>query len=568
MPNTKAQQVYEQTKPLYQSGEYQRCITLLQKVFTPIAAAKNPTLFHSIANRLGNSYSSLGNLPQAEAWYSKAFELAKLSGSASQLYGGYNNLAGVYVLTNRPRLAIEYLQKSIDIKEQSGQPEDTGPGLLQIAGLFFKLENTEAGKKALAQAGAIIRKHKQLPLYAPLHFATAMMLKREQQHTQACKKYDLAIKHAKKQKDFALVARCYSNKAQVLIDTKEWYQAQSNLSAALNVVRQHNIQVDELVICCQLALVAMERKRYKTCRELLEHVRHKAPGIANDMVYETLEELTSRYYDAMGQPDKALIHYKSYLEYYKREYNHQMSYSISDIQAKYENEKRERELQEAKLQQTQSELKALRTQMNPHFIFNALTGIRQSVLEENCEQADRLIMRFSKLLRLILDTSRKPVMPLSQNIELLHLYIQIEQSRQNNRFNYNIAVGKGLSPDATFVHGLVLQPLVENSILHGLFHKTEGDGQLDISFSKTRNKLCVQITDNGVGRETAAGFRKKEHQSHATDMIRETLQLLWKTTDVDPYFQMTDLYNKKKEPAGTSVKVFLPLTYTTTSVAE
>ena len=562
--DTKAQQVYEQTKPLYQAGEYQRCVTLLQKVFSPYGAAKNPSLYHSIANRLGNSYSSLGNLPQAEAWYSKAFELAKLSGSASQLYGGYNNLATVYVHTNRPQLAVEYLQKSIEIKEQSGQPEDTGPGLLQISGLFFKLENMEAGKKALAQARVIIRKHKQLPLYAPLYFATAMMLKREQQPTQACKKYDLAIKHAKQHKDFALVARCYSNKAQVLIDTKKWVQAHGNLSAALYVVRQHNIQVDELVICCQLALVSMERKRYKTCRELLEYVRHKAPGIANDMVYETLEELTSRYYDAMGQPGKALQHYKSYLEYYKKEYNHQMSHSITDIQAKYENEKRERELQQA----TQSELNALRTQMNPHFIFNALSGIRQSVLEENSEEADRLIMRFSKLLRLILDTSRKPVIPLSQNIELLHLYIQIEQSRQNNRFNYNIVVDKGLNPDITLVHGLVLQPLVENSILHGLFHKTEGEGRLDISFSKTPNKLCVHITDNGVGREKAAGFRKKEHQSHATDMIRETLQLLWKTTDIKPYFQITDLYNKKKEPAGTSVKVFLPLKYTTASIAE
>ncbi|MFN8322713.1 MAG: histidine kinase [Chitinophagales bacterium] len=566
--STKAQQVYEQTKPLYEAGDYKRCITVLKRIFRREQPEENPTLYHSIANRLGNCYTSLGDVTNAEFWYKEALLQAEKTKTPQQLYAGLNNLATVYLHTNQYRSAIEYLQKSIDIKEQCGNKADTSTGLLQIAGLFFKLENMEAGKKALKQAYTLIRQHKQLPLYAHLHFTTGMMLKREQQHKQACRQYDLAARYALQHKDTVLASRCHSNKAGILLEAKEWKKAKKSLKLALELTRKHGVSVDELNLCNQLALVALELKKYKQCGELLAYIRSKAPGVANDMVYEGLEELSSRYYETIGQPAQALKHYKYYLEYYKKEYDHEMSRSITDMQAKYENEKKERELQEAKLQQAESELKALRTQMNPHFIFNALSGIRQSMLEENTELADRLIMRFSRLLRLILDTSRKPVMPLSQNIELLHLYIQIEQSRQNNRFSYQIEVDEEINPEATFVHGLILQPLVENSILHGLFHKTEGGGQLRISFSKVKNKLSIAIADNGIGREKAAQFRKKEHQSHATGMIHETLQLLWKTTDTKPYFSVTDLMDEKKQPAGTLVKVCLPLSYTATAFSE
>ena len=196
--------------------------------------------------------------------------------------------------------------------------------------------------------------------------------------------------------------------------------------------------------------------------------------------------------------------------------------------------------------------------MDPHFIFNALNSMRKELLEGNLEGADTYLVRFSKLLRLILDTTRTPNIRLSDNIELLNLYIQIEQARQGNRFDYSIST-KGIDPDATYIPGLILQPLAENAIVHGLYHKKNGQGKLKISFSKSKDVLIIKVRDNGVGRLSGKVKAKPGHTSHAMAIIRETLDLTWQGLDAKNYFSIKDLMTKDNVNIGTEVTVLLPL---------
>jgi len=256
-----------------------------------------------------------------------------------------------------------------------------------------------------------------------------------------------------------------------------------------------------------------------------------------------------------------LKYYKQYDKLKSSITNTQNNNEINQLQTQYEVAKKEKDVEKAKLQQVESELKALRAQMDPHFIFNSLSSMRKELLEGNIDKADKYIVRFSRLLRLILDTTRTPSVKLSDNIELLHLYIQIEQSRQANSFDYRINIGSGIKPEDIYIPGMILQPLVENAIVHGLFHKQDVQGKLYIGFSKAGGVLKIKVNDNGLGRKNSNAVKDKAHQSHATSIIRETLALAWKEKMKDKFFTIKDKINAKGESLGTEVIVLLPIAY-------
>jgi LytS/YehU family sensor histidine kinase len=342
------------------------------------------------------------------------------------------------------------------------------------------------------------------------------------------------------------------------MEIKEWRKAEYKYSIAITIARENNLRPVDLLASTHLGLIAVEKGDLKRGHELYEYVNEHILPEDIDFLHGDFAELKSLLHEAEGQYQPALESYKTYLGYYKKQYDNDMKRSVQNLQAKYDAEKKDRALEKSKLLQAQSELKALRAQMDPHFIFNALSSLRKEMLQGNLEVADTYLVRFSKLLRLILDTTRTPNIRLSDNIELLHLYIQIEKNRQGNRFDYSITT-KGVDSDATHIPGLILQPLAENAIVHGLYNKKNGQGKLTISFSKTKEALVIKVRDNGVGRLAGKDKVKAGHTSHAMSIIRETLDLTWQGSNVKNYFTVKDLMTKDNVNIGTEVTVLLPL---------
>jgi tetratricopeptide (TPR) repeat protein len=177
---------------------------------------------------------------------------------------------------------------------------------------------------------------------------------------------------------------------------------------------------------------------------------------------------------------------------------------------KHQAEERQKEA-ELQAQVADTEMKALRAQMNPHFIFNSLNSIGDYISRHDASMADRFLAKFSKMMRLILEYSEYREIPLADDLKALELYIQLEAIRLHDKFSYEIKVDPSIDLENTMVPPLILQPFVENSIWHGIAKKP-GKGKIVIEVNKSDQMIHCVVEDNGVGMQReAASTEGKKH---------------------------------------------------------
>ncbi len=234
------------------------------------------------------------------------------------------------------------------------------------------------------------------------------------------------------------------------------------------------------------------------------------------------------------------------------------------VKAKVEAEKQKAEqvLMATRQKMADVEMQALRAQMNPHFIFNCLNSINRYIVKSDQATASLYLTRFAKLIRLILDNSNSKTVTLSNELEALKLYIEMEAIRFEKQFSYQISVDDAIATDSVYVPPLIIQPYVENAIWHGLLHKEEA-GHLSIHiFRKTQTLLECVIEDNGVGRDKAKELKSKSastKKSLGMKLTEDRLALLNKQAKLDASVEIEDLKSTSGEAAGTKVILKIPV---------
>lgn len=210
----------------------------------------------------------------------------------------------------------------------------------------------------------------------------------------------------------------------------------------------------------------------------------------------------------------------------------------------------------AELEQT-----ALRSQMNPHFIFNCLTSIQQLIVTGNKTDANEYLVKFARLIRKTLELSSSPFITIREETEYLNEYIFLEQLRLSGQFEYSITADKNINMDKTRIPNMMIQPVVENCIRHGIKSLEDKKGKIIILFEKKDNKIICTVTDNGIGRNNSASFNKNAfttHKSYGIDIIEKRLKALSEFNHSDVGIEVKDLYNTDGSPAGTQVLMQLP----------
>jgi ligand-binding sensor domain-containing protein/two-component sensor histidine kinase len=211
-------------------------------------------------------------------------------------------------------------------------------------------------------------------------------------------------------------------------------------------------------------------------------------------------------------------------------------------------------------QLAQAETKALRSQMNPHFIFNSLNSINSFVMDQKHELASDYLIKFSKLIRLILDNSRSETITIEKELETLKLYVILESARYDNKFKcvYNIA--EDINTNSIMIPPMLMQPFVENAIWHGLMQK-EGEGTITIEIRKEDEEfLNISITDDGIGREKAAELKSKSatHKSHGLKVTSQRIEMMNKLNSTGAKVHIIDLKDEKGIAFGTKVELMIP----------
>lgn len=197
------------------------------------------------------------------------------------------------------------------------------------------------------------------------------------------------------------------------------------------------------------------------------------------------------------------------------------------------------------------ELQSLRSQMNPHFMFNSLNSIKHYILKNERHKAADYLTNFAKLIRAILHFSNEKFTTLDQELDTLKTYIELEQLRFPKSFQYEFIISPDIQPDTTPIQPLIFQPYVENAIWHGLMQQENNPGELVIQIWKQHNRLFCEIIDNGVGRVRAAELRSKSatRKSYGLDITEARI----KSQDPDASIEITDLYHADGSAAGTKV---------------
>lgn len=214
--------------------------------------------------------------------------------------------------------------------------------------------------------------------------------------------------------------------------------------------------------------------------------------------------------------------------------------------------------EELKEQLALSQLTALRSQMNPHFIFNVLNAVQGLIYSNQKSKASDYLSSFSDLMRRILDSSDKNEVTLDKEFETIDLYITLEKARFDNDFEYKISFPEDVDLAAYSIPSMIIQPFVENAIKHGLMHK-KGLKLLDIKAELFDDVWCFTIDDNGVGRRASEIINQKikKHISFATKAIDNRIKLINKIADIAIDIEVIDKKTLDNEPLGTRIKIYI-----------
>ncbi|MEL6134677.1 MAG: histidine kinase, partial [Bacteroidota bacterium] len=205
-------------------------------------------------------------------------------------------------------------------------------------------------------------------------------------------------------------------------------------------------------------------------------------------------------------------------------------------------------------------LKSLRSQMNPHFIFNSLNSINGFIATHDDRTANKYLSDFSRLMRTVLDHSQQDFVPLGTELEVLKLYMKLEHFRFGDKFDYELDIDPELNQEQVFIPPMLVQPYIENAIWHGLRYKNE-KGKLQVILAEAGSKIQIQIKDNGIGRKKSAELKTRNQKTHQSTGLKNTEQRVAIINDVYKAYLSVHIedVDPNQEDTGTCVTISMPL---------
>jgi tetratricopeptide (TPR) repeat protein len=535
-------------------------------------------------NCLGNYYYQQAIYDKATSYYTAALKISENSNDAQNTVIGKSNLASIYNRTNQQEKALLLFKEAdaILIKEGLANSQNRAAILTNIGGVYSSLEKHKQAIEYHKKTLALCEKLK-------IPFGIAIATVNIGEEYVSLKNYSKAATYLEQSRIISekegydnFLGQIYKNLGVIYWQNKDKNQAIAFLEKAVFVSEKINEQNELLKITQILNRYYAEnndfKKAYATSLKTLE-LNNNINGIEKQ---KSITEINTKY-----ETEKKEIQIKSLKKdkeiaslTNEKQKNFLIIISLLFVsilftvfvlfnryKIKKQNESLKSKLEEAEKtilaekKASLSELKAFKSQMNPHFFYNALNTIQSYILSNDKKLAISYLSKFSLLTRSILEMTEKESISVSEEIKTLALYLDIEKARFNEDFIYNITTANSEHLDMIQIPTLFLQPYVENAVKHGLLHK-EGTKKLDIQFEIQSELLRITIDDNGIGRQKSAALntiKNKHHTSFATNAMEHRIEILNKTKTNKITVQFVDKVNTAHQSIGTTVLIKIPL---------
>ncbi|MBO0934421.1 tetratricopeptide repeat protein [Fibrella aquatilis] len=490
------------------------------------------------ATALGNIgllYKRMANYAKALDYHTKALKLLEQGDNRSHLANVLGNIATVYDFQEKPDKALTYYARALAINQSIGNKRGIASNLVNI-GIVHHDQGRYAQALPYLQQGLPLfrqlgdRTNESIVLdYLGDWYAKAPDNLLRQQGISPAQRYEQVVAYQRRELQLAREIGALDLQADAWERISQTYKMNKQYARAL-MAYQRSVTLRDSVM--------NDEKRAEITRQEVRHTFEKKQAVLNAQHTAEIKQQQTQRNAALGGGALVLLAGAGGFLSFKR-------------RREAEQQRNEAEL---KAEIASTEMKALRAQMNPHFIFNSLNSISDFIGRNDTKTADYYLAKFAKLMRLILENSEKREIPLADDLLALNLYMQLEAMRLRDGFTYQILVDDDIDPADTLVPPLLLQPFVENSIWHGLAHKPE-QGHILVHICKEGDMLTCIVEDNGVGRhrtaENAAG--QPDTKSLGMTITNARIAMLNQRKQANAAVVLSDL------PAGTRVAVKLPL---------
>ncbi len=522
-------------------GEYKQSLAAYRRSLAIFTDAKYEFGMAFNFNAMAIIHRKLKNYDESIKYYQSAIKINEENQYDSELAMNYENLANVYGETDQFDTALFYYQKALDIDNRNGKKFGIASTLENMGTLYLKMDQPE---KALNYQFQSLKIRKELPQRNKI----AVSLNKIGQTYVALNQLNLAenylnesLKITEELRSRPETLKNYQSLAELFEKKKDYYWANEYQKkyTLLNdsILNEEKLkQINQLETFYKTAEKDQQIELLSKENELKELKAQKQASIRNYLI------------GLVG----ILIMMAALIYYFQR--NKLKSQKI--IATKNE----ELKSIEFKRKASDLEIKALRSQMNPHFIFNCMNSINNMILKEENEDASRYLNKFSKLIRLTLENSEKSSVTLNDELSMVEAYIQLETIRFKDKIQYQILVDESIDQEEILIPSMVLQPFIENAIWHGLMHKDE-PGSIKVDILEEDDQLKCTIEDNGVGREMALKLIEKspaKTQSMGIKITEERLKLISRQK-IKEWVQIIDLKDEFDKAIGTRVNISIPI---------
>ena len=453
---------------------------------------------------LGNLYTQMGRLEEAKKKYQQALAIDREIGKQGGIAVSLANIAFLFDKTGNYDSALVYHLQALAIRENLPGKEDLARSLVGVGRGYRQLKNYALAKLYLLRGLALVKEIMSKPILRDVYENLATVYAAEGNFSKAYSYHVL-----------------YSNIKDSVLSEETAFRLNELQTKYETGEKDKQI----LLLANEKQLQQRETQRQATLKRAFVGGLILVSLLAISLVYIFRQRLIN-----------------------------QRILSLKNEEIKDINFKR---------QMSELEMKALRAQINPHFLFNCMNSINRMILKGETEKASSYLTKFSKLVRLILENAEAPMVSLENELALLESYIQLEELRFKGKINYNISVDESVEPQSTYLPSMVLQPFVENAIWHGLMHKDENEkGNIKIAVKENNDMLLCTIEDNGVGREKAKQLGEQsllKRKSMGMKITEDRLKLL-NHGNAETVIWITDLKDSMDHATGTRIEINIPIT--------